>query len=89
MQYVRPTLFSRCRWYHVLFAWLVFAAGSVLLVRRTFRVFFRAESASGSIVAMRLPMWPLLLLSVSLAVMLALTIEWARSKAASGAHDAQ
>lgn len=72
--------FGRWRWYHVLFAWLAFVAGSLLLIRSAFPVFFRAQSASGSIVAVGLPVWPLLLLAVSLAVMVALTIEWVRSK---------
>lgn len=80
MQYVRPMGLGRWRWYHVLFAWLAFAAGSVLLVRSAFPLSFRAQSASGNIVAVGLPLWPLALLAVSLAVMIALTIEWSRSK---------
>jgi hypothetical protein len=72
--------FGRWRWYHVLLAWLVFAAGSVLLVRSAFPVIIRAQSASGSIVGVGVPLWPLLLLAITLAVMIALTIEWARSK---------
>jgi len=35
--------FARWRWYHMLLAWLVFAAGSVLLVRSVFRVVLRAQ----------------------------------------------
>ena len=62
------------------FAWLIFAAGAVLLVRSVFRVVFRAQSESGSIVAVGLPIWPLALLAVTLAVMIALTVEWVRSK---------
>ena len=80
MHYVRRMRFGRWRWYRMLLAWLVFAAGSVLLVRSAFPVFFRAQSASGSIVAVGLPLWPLLLLAISLALMIALTNEWARSK---------
>ena len=72
--------FSRWRWYHVLCAWLAFTAGSVLLVRNAFRVAFRAHSGSGSIVVFELSGWPLLLLAITLAVLIALTIEWARSK---------
>lgn len=72
--------FGRWRWYHVLFAWLAFAAGSLLLVRRAFPVIFRAQSATGSIVSVELLVWPLVVLAVTLAVMIALTIEWVRSK---------
>lgn len=72
--------FARWRWYHVLLAWLVFAAWSVLLVRSASRVIIRAQSASATIVGMELPLWPVLLLAITLAVMIALTIEWARSK---------
>jgi hypothetical protein len=78
-QYLGAMGFSRWRWYHVLFAWLVFAATSVLLVRGVLHV-ERAESASGDLVEVAFPLWPLALLAVTLAVMIALTIEWVRSK---------
>lgn len=78
-QYLGAMGFSRWRWYHVLFAWLVFAAASVLLVRSVVHV-VRAESASGGLVRVGLPLWPLVLLAITLAVMIALTIEWVRSK---------
>ena len=77
---VRPMWFARWRWYHVLLVWLSFTVGSVLVVRNAFPVVFRAQSATGSIVAVELPAWPLLLLAITLAVMIALTIKWARSK---------
>jgi hypothetical protein len=71
--------FRSFKWYHLLLAWLVFIAASAVSLRATIDV-RNFSSATGSIVAVHVPLWVVTLNLILLAVLIAFTIEFFRAR---------
>jgi hypothetical protein len=69
----------RFRWYHLLLAWLVFVTEAAAALRASLDV--RRSSGHGvSIVAVHVPVWLVTMDLILLAMLIAVTVEWVRSK---------